>query len=225
MGFYKQILLPLAKPLGGIKTEMKGIVLKNIWFFVLLLGFYQNSKASDDFKEDSINVQQTVSRFYDWYLKSIKQENITDFQPKFVESDNGMTTLDLSAYLDNLRTNGFSDSLIIREKQSYSECIKNLETVRFDNFGKTTFTDLDDFEQTDCDFGNYYRWTGGQEPIDGIKIQDIEFISDDKAIVTIIYYETDSDDNQKHYWGENLLILIRLDDEWKIDDINSWKEK
>ena len=196
---------------------------KPIWILILFIGFSSNLRASDNSSADSIKVAQIINGFYDWYLTSIKEKKYSDFKPKFVESKNGMTTLDYTKYLDNLKEHRFSDSLINKERQSYSDCIENLGKVKYSDFQKTTFTDLDEYEQANCDFGNYYRWTGGQEPIEGIRIIDVKFISTDKAYVTIDYFEFNSDENKKYYWGKNGLTLIKIDSDWFIDKIDSWK--
>ncbi|WP_341225238.1 hypothetical protein [uncultured Arcticibacterium sp.] len=201
---------------------MKQIV-KLIWILILVIGFSSNLKASDKLNMDSVKIKQVVNGFYDWYLTSIKEKKYSEFKPKFVESKNGMTTLDYTKYLDNLKTHGFSDSLINIERQSYSDCIENLAKVKYSDFQKTTFTDLDEYEQTNCDFGNYYRWTGGQERINGIRIIDIKYISTDKTYVTIDYFEFNSEENKKYYWGKNGLILKLVNKKWEIDQIDSWK--
>ncbi|MFC0878973.1 hypothetical protein ACE01N_20430 [Saccharicrinis sp. FJH2] len=195
---------------------------KTTWILILFLGFSNILIASDNSTADSIKVAQIVKGFYDWYLTSIREKIDSDFKPKFIESKNGMTTLDYSKYLDNLKAHGFSDSLLMKEKQSYSECIENLEKVKFFDFEKTTFIDLDEYEQANCDFGNFYRWTGGQEPVDGIRIIDIKFISTNRAYVTIDYFEFNSEKNKKYYWGKNGLTLIKIDSDWFIDKIDSW---
>jgi len=194
---------------------------KPIWILILFIGFSSNLKASDNITDDSIKVTQIVNGFYDWYLTSIKEKKYSDFKPKFVESKNGMTTLDCTKYLDNLKVHRFSNSLINKERQSYSDCVENLGKVKYSDFQKTTFTDLDEYEQANCDFGNYYRWTGGQEPIDGIRITNVKFISTGKAYVTIDYFEFNSDENKKYYWGKNGLTLIKIDSDWFIDKIDS----
>lgn len=194
---------------------------KLIWILIIFNGFSNNLSASDILRTDSIKVVQIVNGFYDWYIRAIKIKNNTDYKPRFVESENGMTTLDFSIYIENLKTNGFSDSLIFREKKSYSECIENLGKVKFSNFKKTIFIDLDEYEQVNCDFGNYYRWTGGQEPIDGIRIKDIKLISEDFAWVSIDYFVVDSKDT-RHYLGKNSLILKRLNNDWQINSVDSW---
>ena len=172
---------------------------------------------------NTIKISYDVNGFYEWYLTSIKEKKYSDFEPKLVESKNGKTTLDYTKYLDNLKTQGFSDSLLMKEKLSYSECIENLEKVKISDFEKTIFIDLDEYEQTNCDFGNYYRWTGGQEPIDGIRIIDIKFISPDNALVTIDYFEINSKENKKYYWGKNGLTLIKQNNDWLIDNVDSWR--
>lgn len=196
---------------------------KSIWILTLLIGFSSNLRASDDFAADSIKVAQIVNGFYDWYSTSIKGKKYSDYKPRFVESKNGMTTLDCSTYLENLKAYGFSDSLIIKERLSYSQCIENLEKVKFSDFEKTIYTDLDEYEQANCDFGNYYRWTGGQEPIDGIRIKTIEILRNKVAIVSIEYYEFDSTKNIKHYWGNNILTLKMTENNWLIDKVDSFK--
>ena len=184
---------------------------KPIWILILFIGFSNNLRASDNSSSDSIKVAQIINGFYDWYLTSIKEKKHSDFKPTFVESKNGMTTLDFTKYLDNLKEHRFSDSLISKERQSYSCCIENLGKVKFTDFQKITFTDLDEYEQANCDFGNYYRWTGGQESIDGIRVVDVKFISSDKIYVVIDYFEFNSVVNRKYYWGKNGLTLIKID--------------
>lgn len=198
-------------------------IVKTTLILIFLIGFSSNLKASDKLNADSIKISQIVHGFYNWYLTSIKEKKYSDFKPRFIESKNGMTTLDYSAYLDNLKIHGFSDTLIKKEQQSYSDCIENLGKVKYADFQKSSFTDLDEYEQTNCDFGNFYRWTGGQEPIDGVRIIDIKFISNDKAYVSIDYFEINSKENGKYYWGANCLTLIKNDNDWLIDKIDSWK--
>jgi len=198
-------------------------IVKPICILILFIGFSSNLRASDNSSADSIKVAQIVNGFYDWYLTSIKEKKYSDFKPKFVESKNGMTTLDYSKYLDNLKVHRFSDSLINKERQSYSDCIENLGKVKYSDFQKTTFTDLDEYEQANCDFGNYYRWTGGQEPIDGIRIKTIDILKNEMAIVSIEYYEFDSIKNTKHYWGKNKLTLKKVENDWLIENIDSFK--
>ena len=192
------------------------------------LMFASNSRASNDIKTDSLKLVQIVNEFYDWYISAIKEENNTDYMPRFVESENGMTTLDFSVYFENLKTHRFSDSLIIKEKESYSKCIENLRMVKFSDFGKTVFTTLDEDEEACCDFGNRFRWTGGMEPVDGMRIQDIRFISTDTALVSIEYswlgFDEDLDAEYTYYGGGNKLILSKQDNDWYIDKVDSFGE-
>lgn len=198
-------------------------ICKLILILIVLIGFSNNLRASDNSRTDSIKVAQIVNGFYDWYLTAIKEKNYSEYKPRFIETKKGMTSLDLSEYIEDLTANGFSDSLILKEKQSYSNCIENLGKVKYSDFQKATFTDLDEYEKANCDFGNYYRWIGGQEPIEGIRINDIKFISLDLVLVSIEYLEVDTKDNKKHYWGKNCLTLKRLNNDWYIDQIDSWK--
>ena len=170
---------------------------------------------------DSLTICKTVSDFYGWYIDAIKQKKYSEFQPTFVETKNGMTTLNFTEYFNNLAKYEFSDSLIIKERVSYQQCIDELGKVKYSDF-ETNFTDLDDFENIECGFSNYYRWTGGQEPIDGIRIKTLRFNDSDSATVIIEYYDHNSEDNKQHYWGRNMVSLIKTKDIWKIDNI-SWK--
>lgn len=196
---------------------------KLIVILIVLIGFANNLKASNDLKTDSIKVTQIVNGFYNWYLSAIREKNYSEYKPRFVNTKNGMTTLDLSKYIENLVINGFSDSMILKEKQNYLDCIENLAKVKYSDFEKTTFTDLDDYEQANCDFGNYYRWIGAQEPIDGIRINDVKFISVDLVLVSIDYFELNTKENRKNYWGKNSLTLKRIYSKWHIINIDSWK--
>jgi hypothetical protein len=178
---------------------------------LLLMGYSNNMRASLNVKPDSVPIAQIVNDFYDWYLKAIKDDNSPVFKPTFVATENGMTTLDCTSYFSNLRKYQFSESLIMHEKDSYTSCIENLSSVKFQDFQNTMLTNLDEYEQSNCDFGNYFRWTGGQEPIDGIQISGINFIALNSALVKITYFEIEPSSNTKVVWGENRLILIKVD--------------
>jgi hypothetical protein len=174
------------------------------WILICLIGLSYNLSASDNPVADSVKVAQVANGFYNWYLAAIKEKSYPEFQPVFVETKGGMTILDFARYIENLKAHGFSDSLILKEKQSYSVCIENLEKVKYSEFKKTAFTDLDESEQASCDFGNYYRWIGGQEPVDGIRITDIKFTSENYALVSIDYFDND-DKSDKNITGVKIL--------------------
>ena len=192
-----------------------------------VLMFANNSKAND-IKTDLTKIIQYVNEFYDWYISAIKERGYVDYMPRFAETENGMTSLDFSKYIENLKRYRFSDSLIIKEKDSYLKCIENLRTIKFSDFGKTIFTDLDEYEDACCDFGNRFRWIGGQEPVDGMRIQDIQFISTDTVLVSIEYswlgFDEDLNAEYIYYGGGNKLILIKQNNNWYIDKIDSFDE-
>ncbi|BDD03870.1 hypothetical protein HNQ88_004168 [Aureibacter tunicatorum] len=79
---------------------------------ILILGLTSNLNASKNINVNSIKITQIVNGFYDWYLSSIKAKNNYGFQPRFIESKNGMTTLDYSLYIENLKIHGFSKDII-----------------------------------------------------------------------------------------------------------------
>ena len=130
-----------------------------------------------------------------------------------------MTTLNFSKYFANLVRHGFLDSLIIKEKLSYKYCFENLGKIKYNEF-RSKYTDLDDFEKIACDFSNYYRWTGGQETIDGIRIKSINFNSLNSATVIIEYCDHNTENHKIIFWGSNAVAMIKRNDNWKIGNIN-----
>ena len=185
---------------------------------VLVLVSTSLVNARVDNKPDSLKVCAVVNDFYNWYLKVIKDKKYSDYQPQFVEDKDGRTSLDFSEYIKNLRNHCFSDSLIQREILSYQECIDNLKNIKYSDF-KNKFTDLDDFERTKCDFTNYYRWIGGQEACDGIKIRKVQFKNDKNVVVTIEKFDFDPKEDKYYYWGSRTLTLKKIHNHWEIDDI------
>jgi hypothetical protein len=168
---------------------------------------------------DSVTVSQIISGFYSWYINSIKDHKNLDYQPEFIENKEGNTTLYLDNYIKNLKKFEFSDSIIQNEIISYQDCINKLVTVKFSDFKKVVFVDLDEFEQFKCDFSNYYRWIGGQEICDGIKINDLKFLSDKKCVVRIKKYTLTSD--KVYYWWSHTIKVIctKTHNGWKINAI------
>jgi hypothetical protein len=189
-----------------------------IFIILSLIGFLKNLQSQSN--SDSINLCTTVTNFFNWYITSIKNNKSSEYQPQFIENEKGMTTLDLSRYIDNLKTMHFSDSLLNIEINSYQKCIENLGKVKFIDF-KNRFDDLDDFEEIGCDFSNYYRWTGGQEPIDGIRIKEVNMRNANKATVTVeyFYFETRG---TNYYWGNNQVTLRKRNNYWEILCLN-WR--
>lgn len=180
----------------------------------LLLESIPNSHVDSD----SVKVEKIVNNFFNWYIGEIKTNNGVEFMPQFVESNQGMTTLDFSKYLKNLRQYQFSDSLIESERLTYLECTSHLEKVKYLDF-KSSWTDLDDFESTDCDFANSYRWTGGMEPIDCIRIVDLKMTSNQTGVVQLKFCGIDSN-NKEYFWGKKTVILEKQYDNWKIVKID-----
>jgi hypothetical protein len=184
---------------------------------LLSVHFSSDAQVQDP---DSIKISNIVYDFYKWYLESIKDRKYQEFQPKFVEDKKGMTTLDCSNYLQNLEKHSFSDSLMLREKNSYKTCINNLAQIQFSVF-TSEWNDLDNFEESGCDFSNYYRWIGGMDPIDGIRIIKIDFKKLNIATVQIDYFSFGAN-NSKDFVGSNVVELIKLGKSWKINKILSW---
>jgi hypothetical protein len=176
-------------------------------------------KAQNDNQPDSIRVSKIISDFYSWYINSIKDHKHLDYQPGFIENKEGNTTLDLDNYINNLKKYEFSDSLILNETISYRDCINKLVTVKFTDFKKVVFVDLDEYEQFKCDFSNNYRWIGGQEICDGIRIDALKFSSAKRCEVRIKKY-TLTGDKDYYWWSYTIkVICIRTHNNWKINSI------
>lgn len=188
---------------------------------IIISLFSITSNASGTTNIDSVNISVVVNDFYKWYLTAINENLNEVFQPRFASDINGMTTIDYIGYTENLLKHHFSDSLVLKEKQSYKDCINKLSGVKFSDFGKTVYVDLDEYENSNCDFSNYYRWIGGQDPIDGINIIEI-LIFNNQAKVKIQNYSYDFNKKLKTYFGENSISLIKVGDQWKINEVESW---
>lgn len=167
---------------------------------------------------DLVKVEEIANNFFNWYIGVTKTNNSIEFMPQFAENDKGMTTLDFSKYIENLRKYQFSDSLIKSEILTYQECLSHIEKVKYSEF-KASWTDLDDFESTNCDFANSYRWTGGMEPIDCIRIVDLKIISNQTGLVQLKFCGIDSNDKE-YFWGKKTVILEKQNDNWKIIKID-----
>lgn len=172
-------------------------------------------------KVDSVQVCKITNDFFKWYINAISGKVKSVYQPRFVESAGGKTTLDFNEYFENLKQHNFSDELIQKEKESYRDCIDNIEKVSYSDF-KSKFTDLDQFESIGCDFENYYRWTGGQEPIQGIRIKNVIKEFENKTIVIVEYFFDNGENYGLTYWGNNKISFRRIKNDWKIDNID-WK--
>lgn len=196
--------------------------MKSIIKTLLLIFIFSNPlRASDSQNSDSLKISHIVSDFYSWYLNAINNEKHSEYMPRFVENESGMTTIAYSNYIRSLKKYHLSDSLVMKEIKSYQDCIRNLKNVKYSDFGKSIFIDLDEFERAQCDFGNYYRWTGGQDLIGGIRIKNIQYINAEKALVTIDYYDINSQNSNK-FFGENKVELIKRKKQWYIDSVDSW---
>lgn len=182
------------------------------------IGLLLESIHSSQIDSDSVKVEKIVNNFFSWYIGVTKTNNSSEFTPQFVENEKGMTTLDFSKYLENLRKYHFSDSLIEVEKFTYQECISHLEKVRYSDF-KTSWTDLDDFEATNCDFANSFRWTGGMEPIDCVKIVDLKINANQTGLVQLKFCGFDSNEKE-YFWGKKIVILEKQNGNWKITKID-----
>ena len=166
-------------------------------------------------QNDSLLVTRIINNFFDWYISSIKDHKTSEYQPILSQNKNGMATLDFSNYFQNLRKLSFSETLIEQEKKQYQVCIDSLERIKYNVFVKE-YTDLDDFERIGCDFSNYYRWTGGMDPIDGIKLDSVTFDDNLNAVLKGQFYFENEASKQPYYAGQFSAKLIKTGKTWTI---------
>ena len=186
---------------------------KKVTVFIFLLSVI-NPVTGGCQSKDQKQIDNKVNEFFSWYLTAVNQREIWEFKPQFVEDESGMTTLDYKIYIENLKEYHFSDSLIEVEKESYKECIDNIEKIKYSELSDV-MPDLDDYERTNCDFSNYYRWGCGQEAVEGIRITNIKITGKNDASVSIEFYETD-DKGEKHYYCGKMIRMNKHEDQWKI---------
>jgi hypothetical protein len=195
--------------------------MKAISYYILLLLLLLQSlncySQNWNQEKDSIYITRIANDFFNWYISNAKGKNFVEFNPIEIKDSYGMTTLDFSKYFQNLIHLSFSDSLIIKEKLSYSECLKNLAKVKYSDFLK--LKDLDDFERLNCDFNNYYRWTGGQEMFDGYYIKKVRFHKEKAFVIGFLYFHDPKNIEIRNFVREIVVTFILQKDEWKILNI------
>ena len=161
--------------------------------------------------KDSIDIKKQIEGFYSWYIDMIKTNKLDEFNPSFVKQSDGMTTLDFKKYRDGLRRHKFTDHFIERKINDYKACVDNLKNIPFDKFSQ--YTDLDDFENIMCDFGNRYEWTGGQEPKDKANLSSLKVV-DKKTIIGKIDFTSYSRPD-----GAAFVTFRRVGKDWMIDNL------
>lgn len=184
--------------------------------FLVLISFCQIQGQEIKSDTDSLSVIKVVNDFYEWYIYSTRKEKNEENRPIFIIDKKEKVRLDFTRYLQNLRKFNFSDSLIKKEILDYKNCEKNLKRISKEEFA--SFDDIFDFENIDCAFDNSYKWIGGQEMCDGIRINNIEFSDSINCKVEIEYFSINR--NEKSFWGNKTkIILLKINGEWKINDI------
>ena len=165
--------------------------------------------------KDSVLVSRITTGFFNWYIKSAKLKKQAEYNPIEVADKNGMTTLDFTKYMKNLKKHSFSDSLMERERMTYVECVQKLSKIKYTDYLK--LTDLSAFEKLEDDFTNQYRWTGGQEMCDGYAVSSIEYTKQGAVVYGRLYYmDATSNENSRE---EVYTVFIKQNNVWKILDI------
>lgn len=161
--------------------------------------------------KDSIEIKKQIEGFYSWYIDMIKTNKLDDFNPAFVKRSDGMTTLDFKKYRDGLKRHKFTDDFIERKIKEYKLCVDNLGNIPFEKFSQ--YTDLDDFENIMCDFGNRYEWTGGQEPKEKANLSILKVV-DKKTVIGKIDFTSYSQLD-----GSAFVTFKRVGKDWIIDNL------
>lgn len=191
----------------------KNIILISFLIFVSCFQAWGQDIKRD---KDSLSVIKIVNDFYEWYIYSTREEENAENRPIFIVDENETVRLDFSKYLQNLRKFNFSDSLINKEILDYKNCEENLKKITKEEFAG--FDDIFDFENIDCAFDNSYKWIGGQEMCDGIRISSIEFSDSRNCNIEIEYYSLNG--SEKSFWGNKTRILLqKIDGDWKINNL------
>lgn len=165
---------------------------------------------------DSINASKVAIEFYHWYSEAIRLNKTNEIQPKFVKDSNGMTTLDMSKYINSLRERKFSENLINKTTNSFKKCLDNLDKTDYDTL-QSNF-ELSDYEDIDCDFFNFYQWTSDMEPHDGADVINFSQYNNNIVLKMSLY---NIYDNKKSYWNYKYaeVYLIKTNNQWLIEDI------
>ncbi|MDB5256175.1 MAG: hypothetical protein JWM14_870 [Chitinophagaceae bacterium] len=191
-----------------------------LFLLIIILTWGVIFNSSGQQSADSTLVRKTVTDFYGWYLSAVKNHKNAEFEPVFTKNSNGKMTLDFSEYFAQLKKYKFSDNLMHAEKSSYNICLDSLAKINDSDFN-TRYTDLSDYERINCDFSNYYRWVGGQEPVDAIKISSIKIKTSSFALVEIRNAFYNAEEKVYHLYGTIEVSLIKHQGVWEIDTIKN----
>ncbi len=158
--------------------------------------------------KDSMEIKSQIEGFYAWYIDLSNNKRLkVEFNPTFVKSNDGMTTLDFKNYKASLRKYNFSDDFIQTRINDYQPCVDHLANIPFDKFA--AYKDLDDFEAIQCDFSNYYEWTGGMEPMNKAELSSLMFINKRKIFGRVSF--------SPH--GGAQVTFKKISDDWEVDNL------
>lgn len=185
--------------------------------FLILISCFQLRGQEINAKTETLTVVQIVNDFYEWYIYSSRKEKNEENRPIFIFDDKNETIrLDFTRYLQNLKKFHFSETLISREILDYKNCEQNLEKITIEEYA--SFDDPLDYEDIGCGFDNSYKWIGGQEMCDGIRINKVEFLDQINCRIEIEYFSINGD--HKSFWGNTTIIMLqKINKDWKINGI------
>ena len=162
--------------------------------------------------KDSVDMKTQIEGFYSWYIDVIKNDKSDSaFCPIFIKQADGFTTLDFTLYTSGLRKYRFTEAFIQKKISEYNGCVENLNKIPFDEFSK--LKDLSEFEGIDCDFGNRYEWTGGQEPKDKAELVNLKIVNSKTILGQVSFLSYNKPD------GTAKVTFKKLRKDWQIDNI------
>ncbi|MBN1181448.1 MAG: hypothetical protein JXB49_04115 [Bacteroidales bacterium] len=191
-----------------------------ISILIFLFSLISNVSGQNLNTKDSLKACIIINDFFDWYLGAINKKNNSAYQPRFMESKIGYTSLDFKEYFKNLKKHHCSNTLIKNERESYNQCLKNLEEIPYSDF-ITQFTKSDQYEKIDCGLVNNHRWICRQESIQGIRIKTVRQDSCNQIKVVIDYYSDNEENNEIFKIRNSEIMILKLkNSEMKINSID-----
>jgi poly-gamma-glutamate synthesis protein (capsule biosynthesis protein) len=169
-------------------------------------------------KSDSIFVKGRIEGFYSWYGEMIRNKTVNkNFNPVFIKSNDGMTTLDFSNYKLGLKNHGFTDDFIEIKINGYKKCSDNLGKIKYETFAK--FEDLEQLEDIKCDFSNIYEWTNSMESPTGVELTEVKFLNKNIIQGVVHFFYTDKI-GKKFTWDQKAIVdFLHQGNEWKINNL------
>lgn len=162
-------------------------------------------------KPDREAIENSVLKFYTWYIGTTKDLRYSKYVHPTI-GENEMAKLDTKLYFQKIDSLGVMDKEFIQsEKERFRPCDEFLRTVKW-----LDYLNSDELQYEEkCSFLNYYYWTWGQEPHDGVEVLKVKINKDKAVALTSIFFE-----GNKQNGGKTNVHLIKRGDKWLIRRID-----